>query len=379
MMMKKFYLILTCVALCACGGGNKQQAVQSDGSFTIDNSNVITCDFDQVSEERTIPLSEWVDDFQIVRFEDNDDAIFKMWWPHITENYIGIRQSRGAFKLFDRQGKYLGNIGNVGGGPGEYKNIYSEAIDEKNGWIYLAPFAWSDHLLKYDLQGNYLGEVEMGEYLNKPKIQLLPDGNLALVHMYFHDSNSTMMAATISPDGKVTKCPDIPRNLHITLRNKKSGGFNHEVWHYGNTDDMKFAYTVSDTLYAYDHKSNHLRADFTMKNYRKTDDIYCIYFPMPNKYVTWVKGKESIVTDLKTQESFFFKLKNDFVGGLPISTQTSNGYIWAMYEPLQLMEHIEKRLEESDCTDADRKVLKELYDSLDEDGNNIMFIGKLKK
>ena len=91
------------------------------------------------------------------------------------------------------------------------------------------------------------------------------------------------------------------------------------------------------------------------------------------------KGKGNIVTDLKTQQSYFFKLKNDFVGGLPISTQTSNGYIWAMYEPLQLMERIEKRLEESDCTDADKKVLKELYDSLDENDNNIMFIGKLKK
>ena len=33
-MMKKYYLIPMCAALCACGGGNKQQAVQSDGSFT---------------------------------------------------------------------------------------------------------------------------------------------------------------------------------------------------------------------------------------------------------------------------------------------------------------------------------------------------------
>ena len=75
----------------------------------------------------------------------------------------------------------------------------------------------------------------------------------------------------------------------------------------------------------------------------------------------------------------FIKLKNDFVGGLYANTNFSNGYIWMMYEPLQLMEQIEKRLEESDCTDADKKVLKELYDSLDEDDNNIMFIGKLKK
>ena len=333
-----------------------------------------------MGEEQTVLLSEWVDDFQIVRFEDNDDAIFKMWWPHITENYIGIRQrGNGAFKLFDRKGKYLGNIGNVGGGPGEYESLYSEAIDEKNGWIYLAPLGWKEYLYKYDLKGKYLGEVEMGEYLNKPKIQMMPDGNLALVHMYFHDNKSTMMAATISPDGKVTKCPDIPKNLHITFRNPQFMGFSHEVWHYGCADEMKFAYTISDTLYAYDHKANRLKADFVMKNYRKTDDIYCIYFPLPSKYVTYVRGKGHILTDLQTQQSHFIKLKNDFVGGLYANTNFSNGYIFMMYEPLQLMEQIEKRLEESDCTDADKKVLKELYDSLDENDNNIMFIGKLKK
>ena len=342
--MKKFYPILLCAALCACGGGNKQQAVQSDGSVTIENNGVVTCDFDQVGEERTIPLSEWVNDFQIVRFEDKDDAIFKMWWPHITENYIGIRQSGGAFKLFNRQGKYLGNIGNVGGGPGEYKSLYSEAIDEKNGWIYLAPLGWKEYLYKYDLKGKYLGEVEMGEYLNKPRIQLLPDGNLALAHMYFHDNKSTMMAATISPQGEVTKCPDTPKHLHITFNNRQFMGFNHEVWHYGCTDDLKFAYTISDTLYTYDHKVNRLKADFVMKNYRKTDDIYCIYFPLPGKYVTYVRGKGHILTDLQTQQSHFIKLKNDFVGGLKVNTNFSNGYIFMMYEPLQLMEQIEKRL-----------------------------------
>lgn len=379
-MMKRFYLILTCAALCACGGGNKQQIVQSDGSVTIEANGVITCDFDLVKDTLTIPLSEWVDDFQIVRFEDNDTAIFKMRWPLITEHYIGICQrGGGAFKLFNRQGKFLCDVGGVGGGPGEYKGLNSQAIDEKNGWVYLAPFAWKDHLLKYDLQGKYLGEVETGEYLNKPKIQMLADGNLALAHLYFHDSKSTMMAATINPDGEMTKCPDVPKHLHITLNNRQLTGFDHEVWHYGCTDEMKFAYTISDTLYAYDHKANRLKADFVMKNYRKSDDIYCVYFPLPDKYVTYVRSKGHVLTDPKTQQSHFIKLKNDFVGGLKANTYFSNGYIFMMYEPMQLMEQIEKRLEESDCTDADKKVLKELYDSLDEDDNNIMFIGKLKK
>ena len=376
-MMKRLYA-LALVATCMLGGCKQKPNKQSYGNIVTDD--IVVCDFDQVKDEMTIPLSEWVEDFQMVRFENNDTAIFQMWWPLITDNYIGIRQRNGGvFKLFNRQGKFLCDVGGIGGGPGEYKSLYSEAIDEKNGWIYLASFAWKEYLLKYDMKGKYLGKVQVGENLNKPKIQLLPDGNLALTQLYFHDSKSTMMAATINPQGEVTPCPDVPQHLQIALKNEHSGGFNHEIWHYGNTDEMKFAYTVSDTVYAYDHKANRLKADFVMKNHRKTDDIYCTYIPLPDKYITWVKSKGNIVTDLKTKESHFFKLKNDFVGGLNIGNQTSNGYIWAMYEPLQLMEQIEKRLEENDCTDADKKVLKELYDSLDEDDNNIMFIGKLKK
>ncbi len=379
--MRQTTLTLALVATCLLAGCKQKNGNQSDGTASIDNSGLVTCDFDKVKEEIiTIPLSEWVDEFQIVRFEDKDTALFKMWWPLITDNYIGIRQrSRLPFKLFDRQGRFLCDVGNVGGGPGEYNSLYSEAIDEKNGWVYLAPFANSDHLLKYDLQGEYIGEVELGERLNKPKLQMLPDGSLSLVHLYFHDNKSTMMAATVSPEGKVTRCPDVPKHLQVAFRDKQLPGFNHEIWHYGNTDEMKFAYTFSDTLYTYDHKTNRLRADFVMKNYRKSDDTYCIHFPMRDRYITWVKGKGSIVTDMKTRQSHFFELKNDFMGGLPINNQSSNGYLWAMYEPMQLMEKIEERLEQSDCTEADKRVLKELYNSLDEDDNNIMFIGRLKR
>ena len=343
--MKRLH-VLALVAICVFAGCKQSSSSQSDGSVTIEANGAVTCDFDLVKDTLTIPLSEWVEDFQIVRFENNDTAIFKMWWPLITDHYIGIRQRNGgAFKLFNRQGKFLCDVGGVGGGPGEYESIYSEAIDEKNGWVYLAPLGWKEYLMKYDLQGKYQGEVEVGEYLNKPKIQMLADGNLALAHMYFHDNKSTMMAATISPQGEVTKCPDVPQHLHITFRNQSFPGFSHEVWHYGCTDDLKFAFTISDTLYTYDHKANRLKADFVMKNYRKTDDIYCIYFPLPGKYVTYVRGKGHILTDPQTQQSHFIKLKNDFVGGLKVSTNFSNGYIFMMYEPLLLMEQIEKRLE----------------------------------
>lgn len=36
-------------------------------------------------------------------------------------------------------------------------------------------------------------------------------------------------------------------------------------------------------------------------------------------------------------------------------------------------------MNDSDCTEEDRKKLQSLLDTIDEDDNNIMFLGKLKK
>ena len=100
---------------------------------------------------------------------------------------------------------------------------------------------------------------------------------------------------------------------------------------------------------------------------------------MPDKYVVIIFGSGTLVADTRTKSSEFVKLRNDFVGGIEAPVNFSNGYFFAVYEPLQLMDRIESRLAESDCTDKDKKVLNELLRSLDEDDNNIMFIGKLKK
>ena len=40
---------------------------------------------------------------------------------------------------------------------------------------------------------------------------------------------------------------------------------------------------------------------------------------------------------------------------------------------------IEKRLSESSCTEKDKEVLNKLLASLDEEGNNVLFVGKLKE
>ena len=156
-------VVITSSMFAAC---TSKPQVKDDGTLStvsINGRALTVCDISKVKDTLEIPLSEWVEDFQIVRFEDKDTAFFKMWWPAITDKHIGIRQHGGAFKLFDRQGKFLCDIGGVGQGPGEYRSLYSELIDEKNKCIYLAPFFGSDKILKYGMDGKFDTGLEVGD------------------------------------------------------------------------------------------------------------------------------------------------------------------------------------------------------------------------
>lgn len=380
--MKKRTLIttvfLTAIALAAC-----TPSTNNDGTITVVEQNgtqLTLCDFSKVKDTLDIPLSEWVEDCRLVRFENTDTAFFKFWWPAITEHYIGIRQEGGVFKLFDHQGKFLHDIGAIGQGPGEYAgSLYSEAIDEKNRCVYLAPFFGSSKILKYNLDGTFASDIELGEILNKPKLGLHPDGSLSVTHLCFKGRNE-MMAAHIAADGTVT--PYKPTEEQIINPIDKDGnfvGFNNEIWSYNNVEDFSFMTMPTDTLQRYNPTTNRLEARFALQNPPKGNDIFLIYNELPGKFLATAWGKGTIAIDLKKQQSHYVKLVNDYFGGLPAPLNFTNGYFFSMYEPMTLMEKIEKRLAASDCSNKDKELLKKLMDSLNENDNNVMFIGKLKQ
>ena len=121
-----------------------------------------------------------------------------------------------------------------------------------------------------------------------------------------------------------------------------------------------------------------MTARFALQNPPKGKDVFLIYNELPGKFLATVWGTGTIAIDLQKQQSHYVKLVNDYFGGLPTPMNFTNGYFFAMYEPLVLMDKIEERLSASGCTDKDKEVLNKLLDSLNENDNNIMFIGKLK-
>lgn len=129
----------------------------NDGSVIIVESNgnkLMVCDLLVVKDMIEVLFSEFVEDCCIVCFEIFEEVYFKVWFINVIDKYIGICQgNQDVFKLFDRDGKFLYNVGFVGSGFGEYDIIfYDECIDEKNGYIFFIFFV-GKRIMMYDING----------------------------------------------------------------------------------------------------------------------------------------------------------------------------------------------------------------------------------
>ena len=388
--MKTTCLLLSSVLLLGCLSAcniftQKQKALKTnDGSIaTVETggNELTVCDFALVKDTIDVPLSEFVEDCRIVRFDNSDTAMFKAWFILATDQYIGVRQSGGSFKLFDKEGKFLHDIGAVGNGPGEYAiSIYDEIIDEKNGHIFFTPFT-GDKIMMYGTDGKWIKDIKLPGKINKPKLSLNADGTLSVVHMPFTEGEP--LAFQVDTEGNILK--QIPATAAT-----KVNDFNGEVFSYRNSNDFDFFHTSIDTLFVYDPAGNRLLPEFTMTFPDPKEKPIHLYYRLPNHFmVTYYywgndrpEGGGDILIDKKKNASSHFRLVNDFYGNLPVSSpghRFYQGYFILNMEPGQLAEQIEKHLASGKCPNQDKKKLQDLAASLDENDNNVLFVGKIKK
>ena len=203
-------------------------SVQNVTTVKLNANSIVVLDEEKVTEKKTVKLSELIENFQIIRFEDKDEAFFKANWLYFSDNYICVRQSAAPIKFFEKSGQYIGNVGNVGQGPGEYKFIYDVLVDEKAQSIYVTSFS-SEYILHYDLSGNYLGNIKLGGNINKGR--LFSDSSvLSLIHLSFKDRKDKFTGANIQiqePDSiQYVYVEEIASRM--TDKNGKRQGFNDE-------------------------------------------------------------------------------------------------------------------------------------------------------
>ena len=85
-------LLLASVALLSsCDNSGKKE--QASGQ-----NELLAVNYGDLSKEKVdLPLSTFVEDVQVIHFENIDDAFFKAWNIVITDHYIGVRQSGVPF------------------------------------------------------------------------------------------------------------------------------------------------------------------------------------------------------------------------------------------------------------------------------------------
>lgn len=188
-MRTHFFWVLATLIITACNNKQKENDNTASDDSKIWNelptvaaevktngTTLMVCDWTAVKDSIHLPLSYFIEDLDIVKLDNKDEALVRNSSVTVSDNYILIHCSQNIpFKLFDRKGKFLRNIGSVGNGPGEYTQVGPFQLDEKHDRIYLMPWN-ATKLITYNLNGELQKNIPLIDEAEKwmlPKIRLL--------------------------------------------------------------------------------------------------------------------------------------------------------------------------------------------------------------
>ena len=359
---------------------------------------LIVCNWSQLTDSIILPLSQLVEDLEIIPLENRDEAYARNSSIRLSDNYILLHSSRNIpFKLFTRQGKFIRNIGNSGNGPGGYGQVYDFQLDEAHNRIYLMPWN-STALIVYDLQGQLLPSIP----LNAPDEQSwkLPK---SVFHVDGGRREVTVATLPWKSNPRMVWVQDFEgRILRQSLSNpyQLAMDYSTDIYHLNNTDAfelsvLNFNLEKEDTLYHYEAETNRLTPAFTL-DFPGAKPLVHEYFELPTCYIGMVIGRmEEIgltqtesrehthfIIDKRTLRGGRYRVYNDFLGNTEAFwlNHSRNGYYARNLSPSMLKAELEEALRQSDLTPAMRQKVSTLAESIDvERDNNYLMIGKLKR
>jgi len=364
----------------------------------VNGHPLIVCHPEKLTDSIRTPLSQLVEDLEIVRLENKDEAYVRNTSIRISDNYILLHSSRNMpFKLFDRKGKFVCDIGSVSSLPGGYSQIYDFQLDEAHNRIYLMP--WNATELKvYDLQGHVQPSIPLNNPDEKPwklpKSVFHVNGDKQEVTVFTLPwENNPRMVWIQDFQGRVLK-EQAPTPFNLT------NTYSYEIHHNYNTPHfdfslLDFAPQKEDTLYHYESATNRLLPAFTLDFPEGKIQIHdhqelptCIVGTLIGRMeevgLTTTETRDHIdfIVDKRTLRGGRYQVYNDFLGNIPVywMDKSRHGYYTRNLSPAMLKDELEAALRRNDLTPAMRQKVLHLLESIDvERDNNYLMIGKLKK
>lgn len=365
-------------------------------TVSMDGEELLVCELDLLKDTIDLPLSYWVENVQIIRLDGSDEALVGMGPVYVSDNYIMVgRHQSTPCKLFRKDGTYIGNVGSIGQGPGEYTMVYDAQIDEKAGHIYLLPWN-AKSIYVYSLEGEYLKDIPLNK---KYEDLVVPKG------LFKVDAEKNRVAMVLLPFDYlpvVAWIQDMEGNVLHEVKDdhlKLKPDFSNEVLstkYSENLDVQIFTFweMKKDTLYHLKMDNGELSPRFTM-DFGKRDIMMHTYHEFCRHYLGTLTVPKQVgdnmysatneayfMVDKETKKGTFFRVRNDFMDASPIPHMPwhfKEGYYTELFEPSILKERIEKSLKENQGMEPERREYWEkLFSSIDEDDNNYIFVGNLK-
>lgn len=407
-MMNKFRIFLwTFATVCLFSACEEEKA-----SHWYDSEELLSFDVSTLEDkEYEIKLSDLMESVEIVQLDNSTEEAFgRTWDVEISDNYIATGNVAENVKLYHRKsGKYIGNVGKRGQGPGEYTNIWDITINEEDKRIYLWP-NMRDYIYSYDMNGKFIEEETI----------LLPEGYGTRGTMFpDRKTNELVVLGTpygyyqrenITHEGKKVACwvQDFQGNLKFSIPADNytiPRGSSHSWASHPNRESSIYSYALRtiksemrrDTVYHYNSKDNLLYPVYTT-NYPHEDNFVIASLESPLHYYTVhatykkrrstnpenLEGYKVLQVDKKSHAGKYIRVVNDYLGNIPIVLydflfSVKNEYATIIYDPLDLKEQLEEALDtNTEMSKEVRKRVVSMKNSLTEDNNDILVICKFK-
>lgn len=357
----------------------------------INGDTLTVAHLEQLKDTVCIPLSDLVEELQIVALDKREEAMVNIAEISLSDNYILVGGFRSPCKLFRKDGTYVGKIGEYGTAIGEYKYVYDAQIDEKNGRIYLLPW-YGRGILVYRFDGTFEKAIPLHAkyprlYAPKGIFQVDAENNrIAVVSLPF--KNLPHVAWVQDMEGN--RMQEIPI-AHLKLEPNSSN----EVRGSKATDALSFHISPffelrQDSLYHWDMQQQKLIPRFTIDFGEKPIPLH-VYYELPLYYFAEISGTKQMTEDsyVSDHETYFLVDKatlrgnfchiyNDYLCDEPSDWVIgNNGYFIENVVPDVLKKRIETFLQASpDLNEARRQRLLALKDSISENDNNYIIYGK---
>ncbi|MDR0973265.1 MAG: 6-bladed beta-propeller [Prevotellaceae bacterium] len=139
----------------------------------------------------------------------------------VGKDYIVVSSANQPIFVFDKNGKFLNQIGRIGEGPDEYQGNAPMQVDDEKKIIYV--YRGADKLLRFQTDGSFLGSITLqAEHMNVPYGDFIVNNDTVLMHQHLRSSPTTPYLGYF--DGRSGQLIDtIPSLLYVSFPTDVAG------------------------------------------------------------------------------------------------------------------------------------------------------------